>query len=135
MPDDDEPIYPTHTCFDDALELMAMLNSPELQPKLTVVHALCQAPDGGVYAHAWLERDGIGAIFGGIFKGEKVYVEAPLEEYRAGLKIQDETRYTVSEAIRENRRTNHLGPWVERYRQACADVDRRGPRVFDEPEA
>jgi len=116
----DKNIYPTHTCFDDALELIGIWNSPERQPDLRLVHAICEAPTGERYAHAWVEDVRIGsAYFGGIYQGEKVTVVAKADEYRAGLNIQEVKVYSVSEAIRLNHETNHFGPWEERFRALC----------------
>lgn len=60
-------IHPTHTCFDDALELIELLvkEHPELKEdigeNMLIVHAICLMPDGSPYAHAWVEdkKDGI----------------------------------------------------------------------------
>lgn len=121
-------IEPTHTCFDDALDYFELLlragTARELILGHVVVHAVCCAPDGEHYVHAWVElADEV--IQCGIVAGERVYYSMSRAELGTAIPIVEETRYTVREAYEENCRTGHYGPWVERYRELCAKGDRR----------
>jgi hypothetical protein len=116
-------ILPTHTCFNDALELLAELSRdcPETREGLLLVHAICTAPDGNHYAHAYVSNSTNGTSrFGGIFKGERVCLEVDTAEYEANLRIIDCVRYTVPQAIMLNHQSGHYGPWIERYRRLCS---------------
>jgi hypothetical protein len=121
-------IMPTHLCFDDAIEYLEQLAraGTEVDAILAhvLVHGVCRAPDGEAFVHAWIELAG-DVIQCGIIDGERVYFEMSRAEFCKMLPIVDETRYTVREAYEENRRTGHYGPWVERYRELCANGDRR----------
>lgn len=113
-------IYPTHHCFDDALEILAALNSGERQTHLRLVHSICRAPDGNLYAHAHVnDIEKRESYFRGIYLGCNFEFIASTEEYEAGLHIVEAIRYTVSEAIAENRKSGNYGPWIERYQQLC----------------
>ena len=35
------------------------------------------------------------------------------------MRVVDRTRYTVSDAWRENYRTGHYGPWKLKYQRLC----------------
>ena len=124
-------ILPTHSCFDDALEYLEAIcragAAPDAIKSHTIVHGVCRAPDGEVFAHAWLEV-GADVIQGGILDGERGYFTMSSAEFRKALPVVDETRYTVLEALEENRRTRTYGPWVERYRELC--VNNGGRRVW-----
>jgi hypothetical protein len=140
----DDPIYPTHTCFDDALDILRKLVLEQTSKGLPVptniwvVHAICLVPDdnptdaGKPFAHAWVEQDV--DIKGwpfppapnlrvawqcGIWKGDRILYSAAADEVRGQLRIQDETRYTAVQALHENLKHNHYGPWEERYRRLC----------------
>jgi hypothetical protein len=119
-------IYPTHTCFDDALETMAAFVQHDRRriETLVLVHGVCVNPiNGELYAHAWLEehdRAWHAGHLGGP-DGPKVIVEASRAELRVGLQVQEETRYSVLQAHLANYKSNHFGPWVERYRELCKD--------------
>ena len=83
---EDNLIRPTHTCFDDSIEIMQMLvNSTLERSRFYLVHALCNPdvkaidPNGGEYtegviSHAWVEvfdTDGqTKCMFKGICKGQ-----------------------------------------------------------------
>lgn len=55
-------IFPTHTCFDDALDYVTerLKNDPRCIEVLSVVHGICLIPVGTrkdePYAHAWVEE-------------------------------------------------------------------------------
>lgn len=119
-------IYPTHTCFDDCLDLLEAFVKAEGKAAMAecrVVHAICTMPEnsaepGEPFAHGWLER-GDEAYFCGIIDGEKVIVEANREDYREGLGIQQMTVYSGFDAAYWNRTSNHYGPWLPEYENLC----------------
>lgn len=122
-------IRPTQTCFDDALDLLAEWLRRDRTAMITLVHAICLAPDGpdagAPFAHAWLERDGrIWQI--GLLDGARVLWSVEPDEYRALMRPVAETRYTALEALRENDRSGHYGPWKPEYRALCG-----GGRIFE----
>lgn len=125
------PIRPTQTCFDDALDLLEewLRLDPALAARVTLVHAICLAPEGPdtgkPFAHAWLERDGrIWQI--GLFDGARILWSVEPDEYRALMRPVAETRYTPQEALAENDRTGHYGPWKPAYIALCG-----GGRIFE----
>jgi hypothetical protein len=116
-------IYPTHKCFDDALDYLDFIAKTEGRDSLerhTLVHGIVVSSKNGIrYAHAWLE-DGDGNIIqGGILKGEKIYYAMSPTEFAEFLRVEEYTRYTPRQAVAENHRTGHYGPWVEKYRLQC----------------
>lgn len=116
-------IHPTHTCFDDALDMMGEMmksESPSRSDALRIVHAICLMPNDEKYAHAWLERDGV-AWFMGILKGERVQVSCDAKEYREELRVQEFTAYTPWQALNLNYSTISFGPWEEKYLKLCKD--------------
>lgn len=119
-------IYPTHQCFDDALENLIFIMKRDgrdivKEGRLLIVHGIIE-PEGKEISHAWLERDGKTVIFTGILNGERFMVVGDLDEYYAKAKVKDTTKYTLFEAYAEELRTGHYGPWVERYRAICPDI-------------
>lgn len=118
---------PTHTCFDDVLEYLEELALRGVPPReiarYVIVHAICVAPDGVLFAHGWLECNGQ-VIQGGILDGQRVFYAIPLADFRSLFQVAEQTRYTAMQAIAENMRTGHFGPWVEQYRElSVADPD------------
>lgn len=118
-------ILPTHTCFDDALDVLADMvkASPSQTADLFLVHGLCRAPDGHLYAHAWVEWErtpaDVQCVFAGILEGECGHFMGDRAAYYAEIHVEETTRYPVEAAIAENVRHNHYGPWVARYREHC----------------
>lgn len=115
-------IYPTHHCFDDALDFLEELakqKNPMIH-RMRVVHAVCLAPDGHEYAHAWVEQDGTFVIFAGIVNGQKEWFAAKVSEYYTEHRVQGTTKYTPREVLAENLKHETYGPWVERYKALCA---------------
>lgn len=129
----DKYIYPTHSCFDDALELVAqlVLLYPEKEADLFIVHALCKAQGGEIYAHAWMEDDRKNmAVFTGIQDAERRHFAGVLLEYRAYLNVQEHQRYRWKEAYALNVLTGHQGPWETKFRVACGNSSRK---IFNLP--
>ena len=115
-------VYPTHKCFDDALDFIAeRLKAASLAEllddveKLLLVHAICCAPDGTPYSHAWVE-DGNFCIDRGIFNNEYTYFAVEKEEFYLAKCVQECTKYSLKEACELNMRHNSYGPWEERYK-------------------
>lgn len=113
-------IYPTHTCFDDALDLISdwVLSDHAEHYHLRLIHGICKMPDGRPYAHAWVERNGT-CFFIGIVDGERCIVKATKDEFYTVYLVQETTAYTVLQALDENRKSNHYGPWKPEYRSLC----------------
>jgi len=120
-------LHPTHTCFDDALDFFDMLakqgNATIYDGRWRLVHALCEAPDGQYYAHAWVERDDI-AIGSAIIHGHRCHYETDRRDYYRRFRPVEMNRYTVREAVIMNARHNNFGPWESRYRD-FASSERR----------
>ncbi len=120
-------IFPTHTCFDDALEYLAARVAEDRRlarsHRLLLVHGLCLIPigqpdEGQVFAHAWVE-DANSCWTMGLLDGERVIVVRARDEFYANLRVQCATRYTVRQAWRENRRSGTYGPWLPIYQRQC----------------
>ena len=116
---------PTHTCFDDALDYIADrvtgLDNAELIEAINglfLVHAICIAPDGHAYAHAWVEDDK-GCIDRGEIEGELVYYIMRKEEYYKQRNVQERTVYSITEACEMNVKYNTYGPWRAEYIALC----------------
>jgi hypothetical protein len=56
---------------------------------------------------------------GGIYESERIFYAQDRAEFFKRMRVQESTRYTVREAVAENYRTNHYGPWVEKYAALC----------------
>ncbi len=116
-------IYPTQTCFDDALDLLVALCHQDRRRRraLRLVHAVV-APDGAPCAHAWVD-DATQVFFQGLVDGAKHTFESSRAEYYTGITVRECTRYTLQQALLHNRRTGHYGPWQARYRALCLGGD------------
>jgi hypothetical protein len=123
-------ILPTHTCFDDALDIIEanVRESPSLAhtDELILAHGILLHPDTGEpFAHAWVECSGwVGQA--GFLNGEKGVYGLPWENFAERMRPQDVTRYTVRQALEENNRSGHYGPWLEKYDALC-----RNPKGVD----
>lgn len=114
---------PTHQCFDDALDLIAIVvrhwaQGKHLNEDWRLVHAICKV-EGGEFAHAWCERDRKTVVTAFVIDGTHTYVEIPRRDFYRLYWPQEMTRYTVDEAMMANMQSNHFGPWEQRYRAAC----------------
>lgn len=119
-------LYPTHTCFDDAVDFVNLIadKCPDKCPeaikeavsRLVIVHAICLLPNGSPYAHAWVEdkEEGI-CVFRFIVKNKPKYFNTPIEKYYVKFQVQETTKYTIEQAVKETRRTGTSGPWEQRY--------------------
>lgn len=117
-------LEPTHTCFDDALDLIVDIvkENPRLGPsdELQLVHAICKAPTGELFAHAWVEYKEM-CIFAGILNGIKTYFQAAKDEYYLNFAVGEHTKYAVKDAILMNWKHGTYGPWEEKYERLCGD--------------
>ena len=117
-------VLPTHTCFDDALEIIESIIKAHPDAAHTdefvLVHAIVH-PEGEDFAHAWVEsREGI-VFWKGIVDGEKVILGSPSLEFRSGWKPVEWTAYTPREAAEQNARWGTFGPWEMKYLRLCRD--------------
>jgi hypothetical protein len=110
-------ILPTYQCFDDAIEYIYRARHT---PPLTLVHGIAMASDGSrrLYAHAWVEEYGK-CWDCGIVEGQRLWYSVPREEFYAARQIQETTRYTLRQVLRENQRTGTTGPWKPEYQALC----------------
>lgn len=117
-------VLPTGKCFDDALDLLndILKYNPECVADLRLIHGICTAPDGHHYAHAWVEDLATErALFVGLVNGERMNLAASREEYWTEVGMVERTPYTYRQAVIENRRHNHYGPWLDHYRRLCKE--------------
>ena len=121
-------VLPTHTCFDDALDLLVTILQKHPDAANTgeflLVHAICHRPEaGGAFAHAWVENEhGTGFAFQfGILNGKRELFAQPVKDHYARLTPSDITKYTPRQAWEENRRHENYGPWLEKYLVLCRD--------------
>ncbi len=118
----DNTIYPTGTCFDDALDFI-MRERPK---EYLLVHGICTADDGDDYAHAWVEAvDQKTAIGFGLAEvdGKKVEIgyEVDIEEFYERMRVSEKTKYGFWDMVRENHAKGTYGPWEEKYLKLCKD--------------
>lgn len=119
MSNEERPtIYPTHACFDDAVEYVNALAergaSREEIETYTLVHAIVIAPDGERIAHAWLEHEEE-FIQAGIYNSEKVWMRMDQEEFSRAYNVELQLRYSISEAVNLMIEQGP-GPWDPRIR-------------------
>lgn len=123
---DVKSLYPTHTCFDDALDfLQAQVRRTPLIVWTTewkLVHAICHPPGKNPYSHAWIERtvpSGIDCYFWGRANspdGPIVQAVAEKDEFYKEFYVTSHiTRYTLREVYDQNTIHGTFGPWEERY--------------------
>lgn len=122
-------ILPTCSCFDDALDYIGarLMAHPSLvrSTDMFLVHGIAVGGrDGEPYAHAWVE-EGDDCWDAGILRGQRIWYSIKHDEFYAARLIITTTRYTVKEALRENIRSNHYGPWEAKYQALC---NNGGPR-------
>jgi hypothetical protein len=127
-------LHPTHTCFDDVFSL---IESPrrvtEIVPPscaLTVVHAICVGDAGELYAHAWIELEHAHGAHQALQQylhpsGERVWVLARADEYRAAHRVRECTTYSLHEALDMRLRKRTSGPWVDAYEAVSGASQRR----------
>lgn len=117
-------VYPTHTCFDDAIDIMVEFAQSHpaaiTMERITLVHAICQMDDGQDFSHAWVESKHLGrAYFKGLQNGRKELFECDAKSYRKDLKAREITEYDYSAMVKENYRHATYGPWEKKYIDLC----------------
>lgn len=125
-------ILPTHTCFDDALDLLAAIAKDRygaiLNPgiekdfEFKLCHAICVDPKGKQYAHAFVEdekNDQVRSM--GRVAGHDAIVEycADRKEYYDHFKVIKVWRYDLLEAYILNRMHENYGPWQLELLKLC----------------
>ena len=125
----DHSIQPTHTCFDDSIDLMWRIlrnlsnweatDYLEMRGSLRLAHGLV----GGVEnpsAHAWVERaDWNMVFFVGLIDGKRTDFVTTRDAFYEGYKIIDATYYDYLQVQQENRQHQSFGPWTDEYRSKC----------------
>lgn len=127
-------IMPTHSCFDDAIDFIAwrVKEDPSARDRLILVHAICLAPEGpkkdSPFAHAWVLA-GDRAYQDGFIDGQRITYSCDAAALEQSLRIQAATRYTVDQAMEENRRSGTYGPWKPEYIALARRAD-EAPEVY-----
>lgn len=129
-------ILPTQSCFDDCLDFIEnLLNSqPDASEKILmryrVVHGIYQVTDldndfhtgGKPFAHGWvLDLKDKLAIQDGYLDGERITYGIGLDEFYKLFKLHEETRYSLLEVYKLNKKHNNYGPWEPKYLNLCQD--------------
>ncbi len=127
-------VYPTHVCFDDALDLLVAIlkahqdSTKEVQADLAGNLYLCHGITNTLdrpSAHAWVEDQKMDTVlFVGIIDGKRTNLKGDRQEYYDQLKVSFVKRYSYQQAYWLNRLTNHYGPWLPQLRELCGRVDR-----------
>lgn len=123
-------IHPTHTCFDDALDMLqeAIKANPDsfTSDELKLVHAICLNPKGEEYSHAWIESTNSHAVnivwFTGIYNGKRRQFAADPKEYYEEMKVKETTKYTPMQAWKMNEKFVTYGPWELKYQVLTKDA-------------
>lgn len=123
-------LYPTGTCFDDAVDYLNDLCSKEpwkikwLNKQYKIVHGICLLEDGSPYSHCWLERANRCydfRLYGSSIK-EKVMVEYTRIEYYSRFKPQKMLKYSLKDCCDLERTYGYPGPWDAELRKLCNDL-------------
>jgi hypothetical protein len=132
-------LYPTHHCFDDALDFVQDLVRKGARPEwlidtCTIVHAICRIPDGAgfdpddvdgrLFSHAWVELDG--HVFQAGLRNlgddpvkQRVWYATTPEAQLERLRPTRVWRYTLKEAWEHNERHMTFGPWEPELIELC----------------
>lgn len=109
----------TGTCFDDTCEYLEDLaRAGTLTKRELLCHAICEAPDGHHYSHAWVEEDDE-VIFTCLIDGQRGQVWVDRAAYYAEMKVLKVTKYTMQQTMAENLKHKTNGPWLDEYRALC----------------
>lgn len=124
-------IYPTFSCFDDAVDYLNLLmheGTPFAEVHAhRVVHGIVLSPDGEPSAHAWVEN-GDEIIQAGIFEGDRVWLKMTRAEFAERYAVQKAVRYSPTELVRMQR-VRGPGPWDPEIRKRCNDGNAK-PKVW-----
>lgn len=123
-------VYPTHTCFDDAMEFVnqAVIEHgfDKAFDTFFLCHGICAMPDGRLFAHAWVvELDRAAkqdyVWFSGVWRGQKIFGKVCKADFYNELVVtSDVTQYDMLRVCNENVKHGTFGPWEERYLALCA---------------
>lgn len=119
---------PTHTCFDDAWEFLESLGRKVWSGRYVMVHAIVEQVDvvATPQAHAWIfDQEENVVIERFLVEGVPVFIRQTQSEHATHLRVLDERWYSVREALEENYRTGHYGPWEEKFRQYCGNYKKK----------
>jgi hypothetical protein len=121
-------LAPTNECFADAMEFLeyqaqAFVVGQRLYGALArkhlarfkLVHAICVAPSGNHWAHGWVEENDGTVWTAQLLEGKRVYCEANKRDFYTHLRVLHTRVYSCEEALQENMRTGHLGPWDQKF--------------------
>lgn len=132
MTANDPTIYPTHSCFDDAMEFIEhevgtdALSNPTVEHGFRIVHAVMRMPSGRRYAHAWCEDIPNRFVWQrGIIDGVSTWYAYRLADWFAVMQVDLHTRYTLRTWCELNAQTGHYGPWRREYLELARDGDAR----------
>jgi hypothetical protein len=131
---------PTHTCFDDALELCVWLATgggvptSDLHSRYRVVHGICWGRDVSErFVHAWVEEASspLGSLAwqAAIADGRVLFYALPLADFRALWRVESELQYTLDEVGSMVLALGHAGPWEPGY-HAFASGSKNEGRVM-----
>ena len=136
-------IYPTGTCFDDAVAFCerharTLLTRPpaERRPallRLKVVHGIITVPPdqpagygvqpGQRAAHAWVEEGARYVWQSGVLDGRTIAFQIARAEFYAQLRVEAVTRYTLPQVLEHHHRTGSTGPWRADLKALCRGRD------------
>lgn len=127
-------LYPTHHCFDDAIEFIAEFVAyyPDSVDSLRVVHAICRSDDntgntanGNVlYIHAYVKslEDNL-CFFDVKIDDKQLHCMVETAQYETALHIQTSIQYTIRQVLRECRKSDTAGPWRQDFIDFCNKSD------------
>jgi len=115
-------IFPTGTCFDDAIEQFGVLLDANKHAML--VHAICVGDDGTRYAHAWVEEGGTAWDSGVLADGRRLAYAVPVLEFYSARRVEQKWRYSPLEMLRANRKHGTYGPWEPELVALCGNGGR-----------
>lgn len=128
-------IYPTHTCFSDVIDYLNAKflrdgeKSLEYLKTVYIVHGIMLGQENlRPFAHAWLETPDDTVLHSGIKDGQVVWGEFPKAKYYKTMRVKEATRYTLMEAIYQERKFGRPGPWVRKYYRLCSDGKKKNQR-------
>lgn len=121
----DSCIAPTHTCFDDAAELLLMNQAfNRFLGQLYLGHLLVESlrkPEG-IYAHAIiLQLEGNIAWQAGYYADKKIYYGLSPKEFGCVYRVHKQRWYTLEDFATMNYLYQTFGPWDEEMGRLCND--------------
>lgn len=117
---------PTHTAFDDVLDFYTGV-PVEMRHEFFVMHGICTRPtQPRRFAHAWIEHESGFVLMSGVVDGVLAFGLMTRDAFEAEFQVEHSTRYSFAEALAENARADHFGPWVPAYRELCFARDEKG---------